>query len=344
MVFQPTPTALPPSSLVQPVRAPRFFEFASPTDKVEAHRNGISAARIRELVRQHGNNIVIGFDMGRTTFDPQHRGPYSYDQALAQTALVRNREMMEAFNEAKRLGVRLHAYLGGPGGPTGSSITSDEMEHMRTSARKAGINTDNDNWMSQWNDWGWKKTAQEQLKIVKALGFESYELDNLERDKRIKAPRDADTAMDTNALVNFYREAAGWDGPRRLMMKNLDVENLQGVERAMSRGLLNRRNFADFHISEENNRSRWPAIERASARLGIQLARSHNTHAYATTQAYSPVLEADMMRLSNVQTQMALDQHHQEWRINAQATQPPLMLRNDQPLAQPPFTMHRILR
>lgn len=344
MVYPPTPTALPAASLLPPLRpAPRFFEFASPSEKVEAHRNGISAARIRELVRLHGNNIVIGFDMGKTKFDSRLRGVYTHEQALAQTELARNSAMLEAYNEARRLGVRLHAYLGGPGGPTGSRITDGEMEHMRTSAGLVGIDTSRSNWMNEWNDWGWKKAAQEQLKVIKQLGFESYELDNLERDARIRAPRDADTAMKTSGLIDLYRETAKWDGSLRLMMKNLEVENLQGVEQAMNSGLLNRRNFADFHISEENNRSRWPAIERASARIGIQLARSHDTYNYATTQAYSPSLEADMLRFSNLQTNIAMQQHQEGWRINAQATPRPVHQRSDQtPTSTPaPFVMHR---
>lgn len=330
MAFQPTPPALP-TSVAPAVRPPpRHFEFASPTDTNQRNRNGVSAETIRNLVRQHGNNILIGFDLGR--LDPDAvRGGNLLD-AIPQ-------QQREAFRVARELGVRLHAYLGGPFGPTGSSFESGERQFREESARRVGINTSRSGWENEWNDWGWKKATQEQLKVVKQLGFESFELDNLERDKRIKAPHNADTGMNTAELIKFYREVAGWDGPQRLMMKNLEVENLRGVEQAMNNGTLNRARFADFHISEENNRNQWPQIEAASARMGIQLARSHNTYAYATTQSYAANLQTEMLRLSNLQTQMASEQR---WRINETTTQPPQTARADQPAAHPPLQIHRI--
>lgn len=330
MAFQPTPPVLPPTHGIAVRPPPRHFEFASPTDSSQRNRNGVSADTIRELVRQHGNNILIGFDLGRLNPDAVRNG--NILDAIPP-------QQREAFRVARELGVRLHAYLGGPFGPTGSSFEQGEREFREESARRVGINTSRNGWENEWNEWGWKNATQEQLKVVKLLGFETFELDNLERDKRVKAPHNADTAMDTAELVKLYREVAGWDGPQRLMMKNLAVDNLRGVEQAMNNGTLNRARFADFHISEENNRSQWPEIERASARMGIQLARSHNTYAYATSQSYAANLQSEMLRLSNLQTQVATEQR---WRINEPSAQPPQSTRTDQAAQHPPLQIHRI--
>jgi hypothetical protein len=282
-----------------PRMPPRYFEFASPSDKNEKNRNGVSAQIIRELVRKYGNNILIGFDMGR--IDPAlAKYPGDPLKALAGTDFD---QQIQAFKVAKQLGVRLHGYLGGPCGPTGSNISSDEYAFMRASAKRLGINVDNDGWMKQWNDWGWKETNKQQAQVLKRMGFESFELDNLVRDGKVAAAiKKDDIATDGGvpwgdgpaakaAYIKLFQEVATWDSPSKLMLKNMSAGQLQAVEQAMKNGQLKRANFADFHISEENYQSKWPEIERASARMGIQLARAHNTHAYACSEAYKPGLE-----------------------------------------------------
>jgi hypothetical protein len=248
------PYAPPPLLGAQPaarIPPPRYFDFASPSGKHREHANGISAQRIR----------------GRCGFNVNESTIHNY---------------REAFSVAKQLGVRMHAYLGGPCGPTGSKISPDEYAYMQKTSRALGINTNSQDWMGQWNSWGWKEATKRQLKVIKQLGFESYEIDNLERDRKIGSSK--------SGIVDFYREAAQWDGPPKIMMKNLSVRNLQDVESAMSDGRLQRSKFADFHISEEDFKGQWPQLERASGRMGIQLARSHDTHNYACSTDYKPGL------------------------------------------------------
>lgn len=283
--FRPQPLSAAPA--VRP--PPRYFEFASPSSNVERNRNGVSAQTIRQLVRQHGNNILIGFDLGRLNPEAVRGG--NIQDAIPQ-------QQREAFRVARELGVRLHAYLGGPFGPTGSSFEQGEASFMAESARRVGINTNRGGWQNEWNSHGWKEATRRQLAVVRQLGFESFELDNLQRDARINAATRRDDAANgdtpygngplaTAAYVDLFREVAGWGGPDRLMMKNLGTGVLRGVEQAMTNGQLRRGNFADFMISEEGYRNQWPAIERSAAGMGIQLARSHNTHDYATSQAYN---------------------------------------------------------
>lgn len=281
--FQQEPITGRPSARMPP----RYFEFASPTDKNARNRDGVSAQTIRDLVKKYGKNILIGFDVGR--LDPHILKPGENPlNSLSKTDFLH--QQLEAFKVAKELGVRLHAYLGGPCGPTGSRIEESEANFMRNSAQKLGINTNKSGWMNEWNSWGWKETTKGQIKVLKQLGFESYEIDNLYRDAKVNAVQN-DDAKKSAALANIVKEAQGWDNSMKLMLKNMDVGDLQAVEKAMQRKEISRARLADFHISEENFKGQWLAIERASARLGIQMARSHDTRAYACSTEYNRELQ-----------------------------------------------------
>lgn len=225
----------------------RYLDFSSPSPA--------SATKIQSLVNKYGKNILIGADPG----DSFTSGSF------AQT--------MKA---AKAAGAKVHIYLEGPGGVTGSSgIAPDELARMKAGAQKASINTNSSNWKSEWNQHGWKTHTRSQLVELQKLygpGF-SYEIDNLYNAK-VEGP---------SSVVKFFKEQEKWQKENNikatLMMKNLTPEELNAVAGAVNKGEISRSFFSDFHISESGTGNRAQQ-EAAAAKMGIQSVPSNNTYQY----------------------------------------------------------------
>lgn len=229
----------------QPVRKPPdYFAYR---DKP------LGAGAVKELVGRHGRNVMIGVD-------PTYDGWQATDRA------------------AKEAGARRHAYLEGPGGPTGAKWDPEEKQRVVRAARGQGIDTSNPGWMKEWNDTGWKGHTHDQLRDFKRQGFESAEVDNLYRGLGDSPKR----------LVDFYQEYASWhrqgDVPT-LLMKNVDRPQMEAVAQAIRRGELPRSMFSDYAIWE-TSAGALEGQERVAAQLGIRTLVSNDTYNYAARGAF----------------------------------------------------------
>ncbi len=218
---------------------PQYLAFASepiPTD------------RVKETARRYNGNVLIGVDA---------------NSDYANTLLA-----------ARQASARLHVYLEGPGGSTGESWTPDEKERCQEAARRVGI-LDKE-WQTRWDEGGWKVWTFMQLRRFKSEGFESAEVDNLQRV--------------VPSLLDFYQEYASWwqrGLVPRLMLKNLDEPSMRAVVDAVKAGKLPREMLADFAVFETSAGDPTGTTKVASE-LGIVTVTSTNTYDYAAFGPYTP--------------------------------------------------------
>lgn len=222
--------------------APRpagYFEFAC---------EPIAPERVNELAGLYPQGLVVGIDA--------------------------NSEAEATLAAARRSGARLHVYLEGPGGPTGESWTPDELERIQAAARAQGIDTGRKDWMTRWEQRGWKSYTLEQLKRYRSQGFESAEIDNLYRNPQ--------------SLVDFYREYADWWRQGlvpRAMLKNVSLEDMQALSAAIGSGEIPRAMFSDFAIFESSAGDPSEPV-RLAAELGIKTMISQDTYDYRASGAF----------------------------------------------------------
>ncbi len=233
----------PPSTGGTP---PRYFAFSS---------SGLSTAKVNEIINRYGNNVLIGFDAGNIP-----------DGALGL---------------AKSKGAKLHIYVEGPGGVTGSSgWAADELARVKAAARSVGIDTSQSqsSWMREWNSSGYKAFTRKQLADFKRQGFDSAEIDNLYNDSSI-----GEGGSRVNGMINFYKTYASWwrngEVPR-LMIKNNDEEQLRAVASAISSGALPRAMFSDFAIAEQGVGSNRATQAQIAKTFGVQMINSNDTYNY----------------------------------------------------------------
>jgi len=223
-----------------------YFEFASNTQ--------VSPARVRALAEKYKRSVMIGGDSGHQDFG-------------------------STMAAAKAAGVLRHVYLEGPGGPTGSSgIEAGELARMKSGARYAKINTNDRDWMSKWNSYGWKVWTRHQIKDIYA-GFDSYEIDNLDRG----------TGQGVAALISFLKEQQAWaqqNGVKATMLlKNVTGSQWPALAAAIKSGAVSRDGLTEFAISEEDTPGK-DAQKKYAASVGIQVLDSTNTYAYAAHGEY----------------------------------------------------------
>lgn len=258
---------LPPSSGAG--TPPAYFAFASPTDgrrtflgeggalSAQERQLGLAAREIDAVVARHGRNVLIGFD--QSELDKGSTPP---------------------LQTARALGVRLHAYTGGPSGETAGAWTDEEARAVIRQAAQQGITVRNprdanDAGMRAWNSWGWRRHTYAQLERYKRSGVESAEVDNLANDPNIRES--------AAGLVAFYGEyGRRWQQGTlpRLLPKNLSLSQWNAVAAAVRSGSLPRGMFADFAIAERgtSQRDAGAAVART---LGITQLASNDTKNYA---------------------------------------------------------------
>ncbi|MFN8609740.1 MAG: peptidoglycan-binding domain-containing protein [Vulcanimicrobiota bacterium] len=224
-------------------RPPDAFAFACKT---------LTPEQIKGVADKHGKNVMIGID-------PSYAGSKA------------------AMETVKKEGLRAHAYLGGPSGPTDGKWDSTERKRLEKNAAALGYDVNTKEGMAGWNKEGWKVYTDQQLRKAKQSGFESAEIDNLDRG----------LGKDPGKLVGYYQQYAkkfqAGDYPR-LMMKNVDGPQMKAVSEAIQSGRLPREMFSDFHIWESNFGKNPPGAAAALSKgMGIQTIDSPDTNNYTSS-------------------------------------------------------------
>jgi hypothetical protein len=207
---------------------------------------GVTPSEIKDAARKHGR-VLVGFDSGNV--------PES------------------SLKAAKEVGAELEVYVEGPGGVTGSTgWLPDEIQRVRAAAVSVGIDVGKKDWMKDWNKWGWKDFTFNQLEQYLREGYAAAEIDNLYNG----------IGEEPEAVVTFFKEygmqqAAG--RLPRLIMKNLNEDQLEHVVRAVLAGELLRSMFSEFHISEKGSGDRRKQ-DALSSRIGIRTVPSNDTYNY----------------------------------------------------------------
>lgn len=226
---------------------PRYFIFAS-----ESLKNGIDEAFVRQKAEQYNKNVILGVDLHDDQFD----------------LLV---------NLAKSLELKLHFYLEGPGGTTGSSgWYKDEKERIDVAARNQGIQikwkksgsrwwpAKNDKGYLQWRDFGWKEHTKSEIEKLSLEGAYSVEIDNLYNDIN------GDTVENTIHLVSTFESwNKSLDRKVKIVLKNLNGPTLEALAGAVESGLIQRSTLADFHLAEFETGERIEQLE-SSKKMAIQ--------------------------------------------------------------------------
>jgi hypothetical protein len=249
----PTPAPVPPPPPAPTPGGPSYFYFSSSNDAASA----LTTATAKSELGRY-SNVVAGIDAGGDTQSPDFR---SQAQQL------------------KALGYRLHVYLEGPGGPTGSSWSSDECARVHAAAKlyvsatvPSGDACQNDAaaWMVEWNQTGFFKQLQQQLVDLQPLGVESVEVDNLYR---------AGYGAGYSPLAEFvqrFGSGKALNNPVKLLLKNVG----SGPELDAILATAPRSAIADFMIVEEDFKSNWCAIAQASKLHAITTVFSWDTSDY----------------------------------------------------------------
>jgi hypothetical protein len=250
--------AQPPAPTPSPIPTPTpgdqsYFYFSSSNDASSVLGTATAKARLAAY-----KNVIAGIDAGG---DTQSADFLSHAQQL------------------QAQGYRLHVYLEGPGGPTGTSWSPDECARVHSAAKvyvsksvPLGDSCQDDTaaWMVEWNESGFFKQLQQQLNDLKTLGAESVEVDNLYR-----AGYGPDLKPIAEFVVRFNNGKAS-NNSIKLLLKNIgSPAELDAVMAAAPRAAI-----ADFMIVEEDFKSQWCGITRASKAYGIATALSWNTFDY----------------------------------------------------------------
>ncbi|MGE0489863.1 MAG: hypothetical protein AB7S38_11710 [Vulcanimicrobiota bacterium] len=212
---------------------PCYFAFAS---------QPIGSEAVASLARRYGRNVMIGVD-------PTQPGWERTDQ------------------EARRLGLRRHVYLEGPGGPQADRWHPQTRRRLAAAAREQGIDPCRSGWMRRWDANGWKAHTLAQLRMFHREGFESAEIDHLGR-------------VLGEDWLQFLREYAGWFEARqvpRLTLKNVDAPRMRSLVRAVRWGELPRQMFGDFHLWDAAARP-LEGADRLAQELGIRTLMTRPGH------------------------------------------------------------------
>lgn len=235
-------SATRPSTLGLPEK-PAAFAFAC---------KSFTPAQVQRWAGRLGRNFLLGLD-------PTYAGSRA------------------TYDAARKAGLRLHAYLAGPSGQTAGRWDAVEWNRLVKDAAQLGYDVKTKAGMAAWNKEGWRKLMAVHLERARQAGFESAELDNLDRA----------FGEDERALLGYFAEYAQQVRVGRfprLMLKNIDADKMQAIAEAIAAGRLPRLMFADFHIWEADF-GRNPAGSQAiiSRSLGILTVESPDTENYSAS-------------------------------------------------------------
>ena len=215
-------------------RPPSYFAFSS---------QPLGPEGVASLAKRYGPNVMIGVDPTQPGWEP--------------TDLA-----------ARRLGLRRHVYLEGPGGPRDDRWNPATRRRLAAAAREQGIDPCRSGWMRRWDANGWKAHTLAQLRRFASQDFESVEIDHLER------------VLDDD-WSGFLGEYARWfesGQVPRLTLKNVDGPRLRALIRAVRWGELPRPMLGDFHIWQSTRPK--DGADRLAQELGIRTLVSRQAHLY----------------------------------------------------------------
>jgi hypothetical protein len=230
-----------------------YFYFSSNNDALSVLTGSDAKAKLATY-----SSVIAGVDAGGDT----------------QSA-----DLVIALQHLRSVGFRLHVYLEGPGGPTGSAWSADECARIHAAAKQY-VNAiippsdtcqdDSASWMIQWNDAGFFKQLQQQLVDLNAMGVESVEVDNLYRagyGPGLKPVSD---------FVTRFQSGRPAGSSIKLLLKNLgSASEVDAILSSVSRPTI-----ADFMIVEEDFKPQWCSIAKASKRYGVNTVFSWDTNNY----------------------------------------------------------------
>ena len=154
----------------------------------------------------YGTNVLIGTDPGEKDTPS--------DVAKPQLDYLKSKK------------IPTHIYLVGPGM---MSWSEQERNQIKRYAKSIGINTSKNDWHKQWISIGWKKKVFQQFEYYyKNYNAYSCEIDNL------------DSAIANNPIktIEYFKqlktELRAANVPTKLMLKNLDIEQLKAVSNNIS--------------------------------------------------------------------------------------------------------------
>ena len=248
--------APPPAPAPAPSPAPgssAYFYFSSNNDAPSVLTGSGAKAKLATY-----GSVIAGVDAGGDT----------------QSA-----DLVSALQQLRSDRFRLHVYLEGPGGPTGSAWSADECARIHAAAKQyvsAPIppsdtcQDDSASWMMQWNDTGFFKQLRQQLADLGTMGVESVEVDNLYR---------AGYGLGLKPVSDFvtrFQSGKPAGSSIKLLLKNLG--SASEVDTVLS--AVPRSGVADFMIVEEDFKSQWCSIAQASKRHGVTTVFSWDTNNY----------------------------------------------------------------
>ncbi|MFO0547528.1 MAG: hypothetical protein U0271_04015 [Polyangiaceae bacterium] len=244
----------------------------------------------------YGSNIYVGFD-----------GLCAHESCAFAADLAAGAIRSGPLVYAKAQGFHLHAYVEGPGGETSGDLSEDEGQRVVAASNQISpdavktclethfkgksyrpmtryeVEKISDEGASpgeetlMWLRCGWKVHTFAQLCRLKAMGFETAEIDNLENS----FPSAARSAVEMKRFLDEYAahrcstDSGAKDEPLPdLVLKNLSVEEWQLVVPIADQ--LPLASFAIDEASEDEVRDR----QQLASRAGITLLRGPNTDDY----------------------------------------------------------------
>ena len=184
--------------------------------------NGISPRKVRNLKIKYGDDILIGVDPG-----------------MGDTP---DEDAQNTIDSCKELDLAFHVYLVGPGMMDWSE---EEANQVRQHAKSVGINTKEKGWHKKWFDDGWLKKAKQQFKYYNQMGAYSCEIDNM--DGPLENDPD-DTIEAYLELQAYFKEE---NIKTKLMIKNLDEDQLEALIENVNSGKLSKDLFTEWGMFEE---------------------------------------------------------------------------------------------
>lgn len=200
-----------------PERVPdRFF--------MRCHSDGIPPKRVSAIISRWGKDVLIGVDPGLTDVPVE--------------------ESQDTIDKVKELCGLFHVYLVGPGM---ESWSKDEANQIKFLADSIGIDTKKPTWKKIWKAGGWEKKVQQQFTYYNEMGAYSCEIDNLD------GVWDKDPMENVKFYVRLQQFRVENKIKTKLMVKNLDEDQLEKVLEYVDSGKLSLDLFAPFGMFEEGS-------------------------------------------------------------------------------------------
>lgn len=221
-------------------------------------------SEIKNLVLKYGSNILIGGDPGHGS------------------------EFTEAMIAVDEFNAKKHVYLVGPGMLDWSD---EEANQIKMHAKSVGIDTNKSSWHEDWLNYGFIEKNKREFKYYDSQQFCSAEIDNL----------DQIVGQDPLKTIKFYTSLESFlynSGCRiRLMMKNLNEEQITACIKAVDNGSISVDFFAPYAMMEKGSGNPESQIKYCEL-LGIKAVTPINglrdTYHYGTIREGIPYIQENL--------------------------------------------------